>query len=452
MSVSRTRVPRERTAASSSRNAPPPVVARKSLPPPEPNVPARQRVPRTTAPDSTITPRVRQRTPRTTAPPQIQEVVEGDDDGSTVLVDSDFAVDVYPPQYDSVSEVVYRIPDTERTIGFVRCPHTNCGRVISDMAARFSEEVDNAQRKSLREKQRGMTTEEYNEFVGTTYDRYGNIFEKGALDRVATIYDTDTRRAIDSYKKEFQEKNQRRMTVEEYNDYVDGLDKSKTQYSFFMETTKEAYREHFGTRMQAWQFDAYTGHGETTMANTARAISNEYRSDLSDAEYMNLVDSHVPETVSTMEAEFLKGYGRKIMGWMTREQTDILDTVVKSNSTLLMKECCRMNIARRIIIHQGRDATDRGIKERGVMRGNVVEERLEKPIPYRPYEFEEQVKVHEMDMEFPIMPAITDNFVREEEDASYNREEPEQVARFKVYTGIPGMETYRVTGRKVRAI
>jgi hypothetical protein len=441
-----------------------------------------------------------------------------EDDLSSVaqLMDIDFKGRLPPYQSTDIPAIVYRLPKSENTLAFVKCSHTGCNNVISAMSEEFQREIDNAQRKCMSQNGRQMTTAEYNSFVSTTYDKYGNIFEKGGLDRSLTVFNTETKALIKKKKEEFFNIQDRHMTQDEYNDMVDSL--SAYDDNSIIQDLKKWYFLHFSKKMTISDYEDYTGESDSALGRMTRELIKYTEPGFTDEQFNQLIEDIAPDlNIGKREVAFYKIYGRNIVNHFKFSSVgNVIKRITSTNSYVLEKECCRVNIMQRVIVPQGRDFNNRRIEEVIVrdggafMHGNVVMKKLEKPIPYNPYTFKpemadeqiifsekpsvrvirkqdvnsgkpivrsaKEVKEHREKEQhiisskkstvralkndehlFPPMPGEDNDF--EEEvfrpfiSVGKIREDPFTVSNemitHKIYTGIKGMETYKISGRIV---
>lgn len=383
------------------------------------------------------------------------------------LTDNDFIGLVGDPSYTEASVVTYQIPSTENTLVNYRCTHSACNRIIGSMSLMFEKEIENAQMKCRREHGRNMSTDEYNLFVDSSYDNYNVVFEKGALDRSATIYDKRTMELISDKQREFYEKNKRRMTQDEYNDMIDSLtvyEEGNTADK--LKKIKELFFSHFSRRMSLDDYESYMGDSNTNIGKIMRLVFSNYTSDLSKKEY-NLVLKNAFEKILVQESakEFILLNGRTILDFMKFRATPGAATRCASvNSKVLESECCRVKIMQTLIISKGRDSYNRGIVEEGIKHGNVVMERFPKPYEFNPFDMDEDLlslptvkkskrnlinsKVVPTLSDFPQMPP--DDDFEDEEFVPFAYKTKEKITH-KIHTGVPGYVTYKISNRQIIA-
>ena len=412
-----------------------------------------------------------------------EEDSDEDDAYSTIqLTDSDFMSMPYigQPNYKDIDVIEYRMPKSENTLSFIKCPHNGCNRVIAGMSERFQDELDNEQRKIKSQKNRGMTVSEYNEFVATTYDRYGNVFSLGGLDRSVIMYDTDTKRDIATHKKQFFEMHGRRMTTDEYNDYERTIIKFSGVYANYVNDTKREYAIHFGRTMSVNDYEDYSGNSGSSIGALSRRLINAYKKGITDEEYNDMVSTFAVGTplVGPHEIAFYKAYGRQMIRHnIAPPRAGTLGEVASTNTSVLMSECCRINIMQRMVLRDDKPYNDRNIKEEGEAQGNVVRRKLDKPIPYNPFTFNSEmarkqpsapsrialpaIRTSSRTMEIAddvnavvdMYPSMPDTSGFDFELDVYNpfTNTPREMVTHEVYTGIRGMSTFRIAGRSITA-
>lgn len=500
-----------------------------------------------------------------------------DEETISMLTDDMFSESIGEPVCTDLSVIEYRMPKSEYMLSFIKCPHSSCNRVISDMSDMFQSKIDGAQQQSQKQKGRNMTVEEYNTFVSTTYDEYGNVFNKGGLDKSVTVYSDDIMHDISLHRRKFLAENEREMTSDEYNEYIEHYVEPKIKYNGkyanYIETTKQEFAKHFRRKMTISDFEDYSGNSDTalgkmsrqlistytitsakhaflkhfgytlltngddilevsdlaaiarqmlqnnadkevfleyikstgnvtkdivneysdyTLAKITRQLINTYSDTITDNEYNDLVNqffARANKMVTEKQAQFYKAYGREII----RHQVFIpdageLDRIVSTNSYVLESECCRLNIMQRIVLPEGRNYNDRQIVEEGERYGNIVQQKLVKPIPYNPFTFGNELAKMQLDMPvktirsargvpqtiaiaddiegrlniFPLMPDTSGFDFEDEAYDPFAVEQPKgmpykvlpvshETVTHKIFTGVEGMETYRIAGRTIIA-
>ena len=398
---------------------------------------------------------------------------ESNEDTISFLTDSDFMNLLPPPSIVDQPVVIYRLPKSENTLSFVKCPHSACNNVISSMSEMFQREIDNAQRKSMDQNGRHMTTAEYNIFVSTTYDKYGNIFDNGALDRSVTVFDNPTKQLIKAYSDEFFNKNRRQMNQDEYNSMIESITNYNDDNK--IKQVKDLYFKYFSKRMTIRDYEDYTGESNTYLGLVIKEIIRLYDMDISDEKYYELIDRVARNEIDDQEKDFYMKHGREIIAYVKfTPLSDALKRVTSTNSFVLEKECCRVNVMQRIIVPQGRDFNDRRIDEEGIKHGikhgNVVLQKLSKPIPYNPYTFRPELledeilkakkpikrstklleKIKKQETFFADMPPTDEDEFQEEPFVPFVAVSNEKITH-KVHTGVRNLITYKTTGRRIIA-